>query len=123
MTDKFQFNRRNQFDPVAMINETVELGEEWAENKTAFELLKDTESSLKSDIFESLRNDGHNTTSAEKLIAKDDKYIEHIKQKNITLKKFLTSQVRYESKKKLDDLLQTDEVNKRHEMKMSGYQT
>ena len=45
------------------------------------------------------------------------------KQKNIALKKFLTSQVRYESKKKLDDLLQTDEVNKRHEMKMSGYQT
>ena len=123
MTDKFQFNKRNIFDPVAMINETVELGEQWAENKTAFELLKDTESSLKSDIFESLRNDGHNTTSAEKLIAKDDKYIEHIKQKNIALRKFLTSQVRYESKKKLDDLLQTDEVNKRHEMKMSGYQT
>ena len=123
MTDKFQFNKRNNFDPVAMINETVELGEQWANDKTAFELLKDTESSLKSDIFESLRNDGHNTTSAEKLIAKDDKYIEHIKQKNIALRKFLTSQVRYESKKKLDDLLQTDEVNKRHEMKMSGYQT
>ena len=123
MTDKFQFNKRNIFDPVAMINETVELGEQWANDKTAFELLKDTESSLKSDIFESLRNDGHNTTSAEKLIAKDDKYIEHIKQKNLALKKFLTSQVRYESKKKLDDLLQTDEVNKRHEMKMSGYQT
>ena len=123
MTDKFQFNKRNIFDPVAMINETVELGEQWAENKTAFELLKDTESSLKSDIFESLRNDGHNTTSAEKLIAKDDKYIEHIKQKNIALRKFLTSQVRYESKKKLDDLLQTDEVNKRHEMKMSGLAT
>ena len=123
MTDKFQFNKRNIFDPVAMINETVELGEQWANDKTAFELLKDTESSLKSDIFESLRNDGHNTTSAEKLIAKDDKYIEHIKQKNIALRKFLTSQVRYESKKKLDDLLQTDEVNKRHEMKMSGYQT
>ena len=123
MTDKFQFNKRNIFDPVAMINETVELGEQWANDKTAFELLKDTESSLKSDIFESLRDDGHNTTSAEKLIAKDDKYIEHIKQKNLALKKFLTSQVRYESKKKLDDLLQTDEVNKRHEMKMSGYQT
>ena len=123
MTDKFQFNKRNIFDPVAMINETVELGEQWANDKTAFELLKDTESSLKSDIFESLRNDGHNTTSAEKLIAKDDKYIEHIKQKNLALRKFLTSQVRYESKKKLDDLLQTDEVNKRHEMKMSGYQT
>ena len=123
MTDKFQFNKRNIFDPVAMINEPVELGEQWANDKTAFELLKDTESSLKSDIFESLRNDGHNTTSAEKLIAKDDKYIEHIKQKNIALRKFLTSQVRYESKKKLDDLLQTDEVNKRHEMKMSGYQT
>lgn len=123
MTDKFQFNKRNIFDPVAMINETVALGEQWANDKTAFELLKDTESSLKSDIFESLRNDGHNTTSAEKLIAKDDKYIEHIKQKNIALRKFLTSQVRYESKKKLDDLLQTDEVNKRHEMKMSGYQT
>ena len=117
------FNKRNIFDPVAMINETVALGEEWAENKTAFELLKDYESTLKSQIFESLRNDGHNTTSAEKLIAKDDKYIEHIKQKNIALRKFLTSQVRYESKKKLDDLLQTDEVNKRHEMKMSGLAT
>ena len=117
------FYKRNIFDPVAMINETVALGEQWANDKTAYELLKDTESSLKSDIFEALKNDGHNTTSAEKLIAKDNKFIEHTKQKNLALRKFLTSQVRYESKKKLDDLLQTDEVNKRHEMKMSGYQT
>ena len=117
------FYKKNNFDPVAMINETVALGEQWANDKTAYELLKDTESSLKSDIFETLKNDGHNTTSAEKLIAKDNKFIEHTKQKNIALRKFLTSQVRYESKKKLDDLLQTDEVNKRHEMKMSGYQT
>ena len=117
------FHKKNIFDPVAMINETVALGEEWAENKTAFELLKDYESTLKSQIFESLRNDGHNTTSAEKLIAKDKKYLEHLSAKTLALKKFLTSQVRYESKKKLDDLLQTDEVNKRHEMKMSGYQT
>ena len=116
------FYKRNIFDPVAMINETVALGEQWANDKTAYELLKDTESSLKSDIFEALKNDGHNTTSAEKLIAKDSKFIEHTKQKNIALKKFLTSQVRYESKKKLDDLLQTDEVNKRHEMKISWYQ-
>jgi hypothetical protein len=123
MTDKFQFNKRNIFDPVAMINETVALGEEWAENKTAFELLKDYESTLKSQIFESLRNDGHNTTSAEKLIAQDKMYLEHLSAKNLALKKFLTSQVRYESKKKLDDLLQTDEVNKRHEMKMSGLAT
>jgi len=115
------FYKKNIFDPVAMINETVELGEQWANDKTAYELLKDTESSLKSDIFERLKNDGHNTTSAEKLIAKDNKFIEHTKQKNIALKKFLTSQVRYESKKKLDDLLQTDEVNKRHEMKMSRF--
>jgi len=122
MSDEF-FKRKNIFDPVKMINETVALGEQWANDKTAYELLKDTESSLKSDIFERLKNDGHNTTSAEKLIAKDSKFIEHTKQKNIALKKFLTSQVRYESKKKLDDLLQTDEVNKRHEMKMSGYQT
>ena len=68
MTDKFQFNRRNQFDPVAMINETVELGEQWAENKTAFDSLKDTESSLKSKIFEELKKEGHNSTSAKELI-------------------------------------------------------
>lgn len=117
------FYKNDIFDPVKMMNETVALGKEWANDKTAYELLKDTESSLKSEIFERLKNEGHNTTSAEKLIAKDSKFIEHIKQKNIALKKFLTSQVRYESKKKLDDLLQTDEVNKRHEMKMSGYQT
>ena len=117
------FYKKNIFDPVDMMNETVALGMEWANDKTAYELLKDTESSLKSEIFERLKNEGHNTTSAEKLIAKDSKFIEHIKQKNRALKYFLTSQVRYESKKKLDDLLQTDEVNKRHEMKMSGYQT
>ena len=117
------FYKNDIFDPVKMMNETVALGEQWANDKTAYELLKDTESSLKSEIFERLKNEGHNTTSAEKLIAKDSKFSEHIKQKNKALKKFLTSQVQYESKKKLDDLLQTDEVNKRHEMKMSGYQT
>ena len=123
MTDKFQFNRRNQFDPVAMINETVELGEQWAENKTAFELLKDTESTLKSEIFEKLRSEGHNSTSADKLIANDKKFREHTATKKMALKQFLLSQVRYQAKQKLDDLMQTDEVNKRHEMKMSGYQT
>mgnify|MGYP003110935818 CR=1 FL=1 len=124
MNDKvYTFKKRNIFDPVQMLNETVELGEEWAENKTAYELLKDYEATLKSEIFESLKNKGNNTTSADKLIAKDKKYLNHLSEKNFALKKFLKSQVRYEAKKKLDDLEQTDEVNKRHEMKMSRYQT
>ena len=37
MTDKYQFKKRNIFDPVAMINETLELGEQWANDKTAFD--------------------------------------------------------------------------------------
>ena len=62
MTDKYQFKKRNIFDPVAMINETVALGEQWANDKTAFDSLKDTESSLKSKIFEELKKEGHNST-------------------------------------------------------------
>tara|TARA_Y100001968_G_C19279249_1_gene678360 strand:- start:145 stop:516 length:372 start_codon:yes stop_codon:yes gene_type:complete len=123
MTDKFQFNKRNIFDPVAMINETVELGEQWANDKTAYETLKDTEASLKSKIFEQLKNKGHNSTSAKELIANQEEFKTHIELKKDIIKKFLVSQVKYESKKKLDDLLQTDEVNKRHEMKMSGLAT
>ena len=45
------FYKKNIFDPVAMINETVALGEQWANDKTAYETLKDTEASLKSKIF------------------------------------------------------------------------
>ena len=123
MTDKFQFNRRNQFDPVAMINETVELGEQWAENKTAFDSLKDTESSLKSKIFEELKKEGHNSTSAKELIANHKDYKEHTTLKKKILKDYLISEVRYKAKQKIDDYEQTAEVNKRHEMKMSGYQT
>ena len=68
MSDEY-FKRRNRFDPVAMMNETLKLGEDWAENKTAFDSLKDTEATLKSKIFEELKNNGHNTTTAKELIA------------------------------------------------------
>ena len=122
MSDEY-FKRRNRFDPVAMMNETLKLGEDWAENKTAFDSLKDTEATLKSKIFEELKSNGHNTTTAKELIANQIEFIEHTTTKQDIHKKFLISQVRYITKQKLDDLEQTDEVNKRHEMKMSRYQT
>ena len=122
MSDEY-FKKRNRFDPVAMMNDTLKLGEEWAENKTAYDSLKDTEATLKSKIFESLRNEGHNTTTAKELIANQKEFIEHTTTKQNIHKQFLISQVRYITKQKLDDLEQTDEVNKRHEMKMSRYQT
>ena len=59
MSDEY-FKKRNRFDPVAMMNDTLKLGEEWAENKTAYDSLKDTEATLKSKIFEELKNNGHN---------------------------------------------------------------
>jgi len=121
--DVYTFKKRNRFDPVAMMNDTLKLGEEWAENKVAYDSLKDTEATLKSQIFESLKNDGHNTTTAKELIANQKKFTEHTATKQNIHKKFLISQVRYITKQKLDDLEQTDEVNKRHEMKMSRYQT
>ena len=120
MSDEY-FKKRNRFDPVAMMNETLKLGEDWAENKTAYDSLKDTEATLKSKIFESLRNEGHNTTTAKELIANQKEFIEHTTTKQNIHKQFLISQVRYITKQKLDDLEQTDEVNKRHEMKMSRY--
>tara|TARA_A100000171_G_C2079830_1_gene119118 strand:- start:412 stop:780 length:369 start_codon:yes stop_codon:yes gene_type:complete len=122
MSNEF-FKRINKFDPIDMMNETLKLGEEWAENKVAFDSLKDTEATLKSKIFETLKNDGHNTTTAKELIANQKEFIEHTETKQDIHKKFLISQVRYITKQKLDDLVQTDEVNKRHEMKMSRYQT
>lgn len=122
MSDEY-FKKRNRFDPVAMMNETLRLGEEWAENKVAYDSLKDTESTLKSKIFEELKDEGHNTTTADRLIANHEDFKEHLKLKQKVHKDFLVSQVRYITKQKLDDLEQTDEVNKRHEMKMSRYQT
>lgn len=122
MSDEY-FKKRNRFDPVAMMNETLKLGEDWAENKVAYDSLKDTESTLKSKIFEELKDVGHNTTTADRLIANHEDFKEHLKLKQKVHKDFLVSQVRYITKQKLDDLEQTDEVNKRHEMKMSRYQT
>lgn len=122
MSDEY-FKKRNRFDPVAMMNETLKLGEDWAENKVAYDSLKDTESTLKSKIFEELKDEGHNTTTADRLIANHEDFKEHLKLKQKVHKDFLVSQVRYITKQKLDDLEQTDEVNKRHEMKMSRYQT
>jgi Asp-tRNA(Asn)/Glu-tRNA(Gln) amidotransferase B subunit len=122
MSDEY-FKKRNRFDPVAMMNETLKLGKEWAENKVAYDSLKDTESTLKSKIFEELKDEGHNTTTADRLIANHEDFKEHLKVKKKVHKDFLVSQVLYITKQKLDDLEQTDEVNKRHEMKMSRYQT
>ena len=122
MSDEY-FKKRNRFDPVAMMNETLKLGKEWAENKVAYDSLKDTESTLKSKIFEELKDEGHNTTTADRLIANHEDFKEHLQVKQKVHKDFLVSQVLYITKQKLDDLEQTDEVNKRHEMKMSRYQT
>ena len=123
MSDEiYTFKKRNSFNPVEMLNETVKLGCEYADNKSAYELLKDTESSIESGVFEKLKKT-ENSTSAKALVKKDEKVINHYKAKNNALNKYIKSQVIYEAKKKLDDLEQTDEVNKRHEMKMSRYQT
>ena len=123
MSDEvYQFKKRNRFEPVEMLNETVELGYDYADKKSAYELLKDTESSIESEVFEELKKT-ENSTSAKSLVKKDPKVKNHYKEKNEALNKYLKSQIVYEAKKKLDDLEQTDEVNKRHEMKMSRYQT
>ena len=92
-----------------------------ADNKTAFELLKDTESSIESQVFEDLRKT-ENSTSAKALVKKDERIKDHYKEKNKALNKYLKSQIVYQAKIKLDDLEQTQEVNKRHEMKLSGMQ-
>lgn len=120
--DVYTFEKRNRFNPVEMLNETVKLGYDYADNKSAYELLKDTESSLESTIFAELKKT-ENSTSAKALIKKDTRIKDHQKEKNTALNKYIKSQILYEAKKKLDDLEQTDEVNKRHEMKMSRYQT
>jgi hypothetical protein len=120
--DVYTFKKRNRFNPVEMLNETVKLGYDYADNKSAYELLKDTESSLESTIFAELKKT-ENSTSAKALIKKDKRIEERQKEKNKALNKYTKSQILYEAKKKLDDLEQTDEVNKRHEMKMSRYQT
>ena len=120
--DVYTFKKRNRFNPVEMLNETVKLGYDYADNKSAYELLKDTESSLESTIFAELKKT-ENSTSAKALIKKDTRIEDHQKEKNTALNKYIKSQILYEAKKKLDDLEQTDEVNKRHEMKMSRYQT
>ena len=56
MSDEvYQFKKRNRFEPVAMLNETVKLGYDYADKKSAYELLKDTESSIESEVFEQLK--------------------------------------------------------------------
>ena len=117
----YTFKQRDRFNPVEILNETVRLGYEWADNKTAFELLKDTESSIESQVFEDLRKT-ENSTSAKALVKKDERIKDHYKEKNKALNKYLKSQIVYQAKIKLDDLEQTQEVNKRHEMKLSGMQ-
>jgi len=89
MSDEvYRFKKRNIFDPVAMMNDTLKLGEEWAENKVAYDSLKDTEATLKSQIFESLKNNGHNTTTAKELIANQKKFTEHTKTKKKYIRSF-----------------------------------
>ena len=117
----YTFKQRDRFNPVEILNETVRLGYEWADNKTAFELLKDTESSIESQVFEDLRKT-ENSTSAKALVKKDERIKDHYREKNKALNKYLKSQIVYQAKIKLDDLEQTQEVNKRHEMKLSGMQ-
>ena len=89
MSDEY-FKKRNRFDPVAMMNETLKLGEKWAENKVAYDSLKDTESTLKSKIFEELKDEGHNATTADRLVANHEDFKEHLKVKKKSTQRFFS---------------------------------
>lgn len=104
------------FDINNVTERIVELGEEWADNNAAAEILEETKSTLLAELktFSAEKSDAARETEA-KANPRYKKHLEHMVEARRLANR---SKVNYEAAKTWTDLLRTKEANLRAEMKL-----
>ena len=103
----------SNYNPNQIYHQLMEAGEEWADKKSAYELLNDMTKSILAQEMGKL--EGSNADRKTKAEASSS-YINHLKVLVDARKEFLLSQVKYDSIKALSDHRRTEQSTRRVEM-------
>lgn len=102
-----------RYDPDKIYHELIEAGEEWADKKSAYQLLDDMTKSVLADI--KIGYPGSDAAKTSMAMA-DTKYHEHLQSLAKARRKYLFSQVKYDSIKALSDHRRTEQATRRAEI-------
>ena len=106
-------------NPDRIYHEVSEVGERWADAKSAYEALNDNTKSVLAEIMGHYMDDGKESKAAAEVRAQASRdYREHLASVAKARSAFLRSQVQYDSIKMLAELRRTQESTRRAEMGM-----
>lgn len=105
-------------DPEAIYKEVTDAGEDWADKKSAYEMLDDNTKSVLADITSNFMDGRMSKTEAEMRALASGEYKNHLASVSAARKAWLKAQVRYDSLKMLAELKRSQESTRRQEMRL-----
>jgi hypothetical protein len=106
------------FDPTVTYHKLMEAGGDWADKKSAYQLLEDTTKSVLSDIKGEFRDAGISISDADIKAYRSKRYMDHLVVLSEARKAYLHSAVKWEAIQTLARLRQSEESTRRAEMTM-----
>jgi hypothetical protein len=100
----------------AMYKKLLEVGEAWADAKSAYQALDDATASVLADLTQSYRDADTSRVEAETMARRCSTYRDHLASVAVANKAYLRAQVRYDSLKTLVELRRSEESTRRAEM-------
>ena len=95
------------FDPKAIYNAIIKTGEDWADKNSAYQLLKETRDSVRSNLEAGHLKTDKSAAAAKVLAMADEIYREHVKAMVRAQKEADKAKVRYEATRVLGDMRRT----------------
>ncbi len=108
------------YDPQKIYEALLENGDDWADKKSAYELLDQMTKS----ILQKIKNTMPGKSDAERLgyAMAEAEYTDHLQSKNESYAAYLRAQVKYDSTKALADARRTQQSTRRAEAQYTGMQ-
>lgn len=108
----------SEFDPTRIYAEITKAGDDWADKKSAYELLDENTKSILADIAVNYLLSSKSKAEAEMRALASKDYRDHLASVQAARKEFLHAQVKYDSLKTLSELRRSQESTKRAEMNL-----
>ena len=108
-------------DSDRMYHALVRAGEDWADKRSAYQLLEKNSKSILADLTKGFMNDyaDRSKTEAEMEALASTAYRQHLQSVCDALKAYLRSEVRYDSLKTLVELRRSEESTRRAELQLT----
>ncbi len=107
-------------DSNAMYKRLLEVGEAWADARSAYQALDDATKSVLADIMQGYRDTAPTlgVTAAETLALRSQPFRDHLASVSVANRAYLRSQVKYDSLKALIELRRSEESTRRAELQL-----